>query len=82
MEGFARRGREKLAVRDFSGAVADFTAVINYHAFDPPALLSRADAKLALGDIDGAIKDCMQARGPSPVFSFSAQKRNTSRPRR
>ena len=58
----AQRGRDKIAAKDFTGAVADFTAATELYHFENSTYSSRSDAKLALGDIAGAIQDCKLAR--------------------
>jgi tetratricopeptide (TPR) repeat protein len=51
-----------LAAKDFTGAVANFTAAIECYPFHSPSYLNRAEAKLALGDTGGASKDYQDAR--------------------
>lgn len=56
-----RGARAKLAAKDYAGAAAGFTAALDRY-YGCESLLGRSDAKLALGDVAGAIADCESAR--------------------
>ncbi len=60
-EKFRQSGARKLAARDYTGAAADFGFAID-RSGSIAAYLGRADARLALGDRDGAIQDCKAAQ--------------------
>ena len=67
----ARRSRaaglEKLAAREFAGAIADLTRALAINGLDAHAYRARAQAHRALGDLDEAIADSGAAAGHNPV---------------
>ncbi|RXK56120.1 hypothetical protein ESB00_09675 [Oleiharenicola lentus] len=56
-EKFRQSGARKLVTRDYTGAAAEFGFAIDRFG-SIAAYLGRAEARLALGDRDGAIQDC------------------------
>ena len=59
------RALAKLAVHDFRGAIDNFTSAIAC-APDFARYLGRAEAKVGLGDLEGAIADCQLAEEYAP----------------
>jgi len=70
--GFARvltyqqRGKTRLQLGDFSGAVSDLSIVIRKDAKNADALIDRGNAYAARGDLDRALQDLGRAIGLAP----------------
>jgi len=73
--GFNLRGRAKLAIKDFEGAINDFTEAINYSAKDDKKNLldlypRRAWAYLLNGDFEKSIADYSNAISITPQTNY------------
>ncbi len=58
---FDLRGFSKLNLKDYEGAVADFTQSLSFNARDPRVYVHRAQARAELGDYPKALQDVEKA---------------------
>lgn len=65
---YKNRGKEKLQLEDFIGAIADYNKAIEIDPQDANAYYNRGVAKICLGDYSGAITDCNTTIEIDPKF--------------
>lgn len=58
---FDLRGFSKLNLKDYEGAVSDFTEALSFNARDPRVYVHRGQARAELGDYDKALQDVEKA---------------------
>jgi tetratricopeptide (TPR) repeat protein len=58
---FTLRGRAKMGLQDYYGAIGDFNFALDIDSTFAEALNYRGEAKVSLGDDDGAITDLDKA---------------------
>jgi tetratricopeptide (TPR) repeat protein len=58
---FDLRGFSKLNLKDYEGAVADFTQSLSFNSRDPRVYVHRAQARAELGDYTKAMQDVEKA---------------------
>jgi tetratricopeptide (TPR) repeat protein len=64
-------GNEKYILKEYRGAIADYTKYIKLKPKDPDAYLNRADAKYNLKQYHGAIADCIKAIELDPDYAYA-----------
>jgi len=55
------RGFSKVNLKDYAGAIADFTSSLSYNTDDPRVFLHRAQARAQLGEFSKALQDVNKA---------------------
>ncbi|MGC6414832.1 MAG: tetratricopeptide repeat protein, partial [Bacteroidia bacterium] len=61
----------KYKLKDYNGAIIDFTSSIKLNPSDNTAFYNRADVKAALYDFEGAIEDCSKALELEPFDAYT-----------
>jgi serine/threonine-protein kinase len=60
-------GFSKMSLKDYAGAVADFTSSLKYSANDPRVLIHRAEAHAQVGEFSKALQDLNRALRLEPA---------------
>ena len=71
------RGSAKAELKDYAGAIQDYTQAIELDPKDAVAYFWRGYAKNGLGDYAGAIEDCTKAIELDPKFAGAYFNRGT-----
>lgn len=66
---YVKRGRAKVSLGDFRGAITDFDKAVNLKAGDAELIAERAQAKVRMGDYKGAVIDYTHAIGFNPMLA-------------
>ena len=66
-DAFYNKGTAKIELQDYTGAIADFTRVIEINPLDAEAYNKRGDAKGALLDYQGSMQDYIKAKKINPT---------------
>lgn len=69
--GARESGLQKLAAKDYAGAIADFTRALTINPLDADLHRARGDAYRATGNLDEAINDWCAAEGYTPEQAAS-----------
>ncbi|MEK7484454.1 MAG: tetratricopeptide repeat protein, partial [Planctomycetota bacterium] len=72
---FYKRGQQKYELRDYEGAIQDYTEAIHLNPRFVLAYNNRGIAKFEKGDVDGAIQDYTQAIRINPQFVLAYNNR-------
>lgn len=68
-EPYVKRGRAKVSLGDFRGAIADFDKAVNLKAGDAELIAERAQARVRMGDYKAAVMDYTQAIALNPSLA-------------
>ena len=58
---YSNRAVSKMKIKDFFGAIEDYTKIIDFNNDDPNSYMKRGGAKYIMNDIDGACEDWTMA---------------------
>jgi len=73
------KGNNKMLLRDFKGAILEFTKAIMVDPLLPHPYTNRSAAKMELHDYEGAIEDCAQALRLHFRAEVDAEKRGSTK---
>ena len=76
---FFNRGNAKYRLRDYQGAIADYTKAIQIDPQDAFSYVNRGNAKKGLGDHQGAIADYSKAIEINPQDAFAYKNRGIAK---
>ena len=72
-------GNSKFAVKDYEGAIADYTKAISLNPASATAYNNRGNSKFALKDYEGAITDFTKAISLNPDYAKAYINRGASK---
>jgi len=76
---FFNRGNAKYRLRDYQGAIADYTKAIQIDPQDAFSYVNRGNAKKGLGDHQGAIADYSKAIEINPQYANAYKNRGIAK---